>query len=645
MSIDLSQFGATPAGFRIPGPIGDLITQKAQQYGVDPDLANAVAHQESGGNPHARSPKGAIGVMQLMPHTAQGLGVDPTDPEQNIDGGIRFLKQLHDKYKGDVDKTLAAYNAGPGAVDTHGGVPPYKETQNYVQSIKANLPQTAPQQAQDSSIDLSEFGASPDLSEFGGTLEQQKQEPTVQQPQQENKPAAPAQDDTTTPKFLEHPWDYVNTPIYDLIKGKKGATRDAIESFMGADPVQFKKDHPYLNVGADLASSMSSPLSVGLIAGGPITEAIEGVPLLSKAVPAINATRRLANAGVGVEGAYHAAKGGLDIAEHGLNTQNALETGLGTIQGVLGGAGAMTDFRAPNAEEMTNSLAAATSPRPGVARNFLEDTPKALPYLRDAIEEGGTPKSLKELSGVLENAKSKAAADYQTYFSPMKDTVVDTAPIADRIESRISPYIEQRYPEIADQIRSQAAEYRANPNAAEPQGKSLFELDQIRKGLNGELTNFYKKNRLTQADALRDPEMASKVEEANAIRDLLYENLDPAAREANKSWGTLHMIQNAADTNADRLALASAKETGSGSNMIKDLLLTTVNPFHGGPLGSLYKVGKFGLGLLKGNSAKARTAVANTALRGLSRSIPSAISNNLLSDALKAGSNASLRRK
>jgi soluble lytic murein transglycosylase-like protein len=99
-----------------------------------------VARQESGFDPRAVSSAGAQGVMQLMPTTAQALGVkDPFDPAQSVAGGARLLKQLLTRYNGNTDLALAAYNAGPGAVDAHGGVPPFPETQQYVSRIKARL--------------------------------------------------------------------------------------------------------------------------------------------------------------------------------------------------------------------------------------------------------------------------------------------------------------------------------------------------------------------------------------------------------------------------------------------------------------------------------------------------------------------------
>ncbi|MGN0018614.1 MAG: lytic transglycosylase domain-containing protein [Candidatus Gastranaerophilaceae bacterium] len=116
-----------------------MIDKVAQKHGVDEKLVRALVRQESGFNPNATSHCGAQGLMQLMPATAKGLGVkDAYNPVQNVEGGVKYLKNLLNKYNGNVILALAAYNAGPGAVDKYDGVPPYKETQNYVKSILAN---------------------------------------------------------------------------------------------------------------------------------------------------------------------------------------------------------------------------------------------------------------------------------------------------------------------------------------------------------------------------------------------------------------------------------------------------------------------------------------------------------------------------
>lgn len=116
-------------------PLSLMVKAASDKYQLDPKLVSAVAEVESGGNQEAMSPAGAIGVMQLMPDTAASLGVNPYDKQQNIEGGAKYLRQMLDDFGGDVKKAIAAYNAGPNAVKKYGGVPPYPETQDYVDKV------------------------------------------------------------------------------------------------------------------------------------------------------------------------------------------------------------------------------------------------------------------------------------------------------------------------------------------------------------------------------------------------------------------------------------------------------------------------------------------------------------------------------
>lgn len=116
--------------------IDEIVETFSNKYGIDGDFIKAIIKQESGFNQNATSKKGAMGLMQLMPKTAESLGVlDAYNPTQNIEGGVKYLKSLLDKFDNNRELALAAYNAGPSAVKKYGGIPPYKETQNYVNSI------------------------------------------------------------------------------------------------------------------------------------------------------------------------------------------------------------------------------------------------------------------------------------------------------------------------------------------------------------------------------------------------------------------------------------------------------------------------------------------------------------------------------
>jgi soluble lytic murein transglycosylase-like protein len=132
----------TPPASTAPRAMAAAVEAAAERYGLAPELLDTVARRESGYRAGAVSRTGAIGVMQLMPATARALGVDPWDPVSNLNGGAAYLRAQLDRFGGRIDLALAAYNAGPAAVERHAGVPPYRETRAY---IAANLKRLAEQ--------------------------------------------------------------------------------------------------------------------------------------------------------------------------------------------------------------------------------------------------------------------------------------------------------------------------------------------------------------------------------------------------------------------------------------------------------------------------------------------------------------------
>ncbi|HBW47369.1 TPA: hypothetical protein DEF17_05500 [bacterium] len=123
-----------------PENIKPLIEAAAAKYNISPQVIESMARHESSFNPRAVSPKGAMGIMQIMPDTQNMLGVtDPFDPAQSIDGGAKYLRMMLDRFGGDMPKALAAYNAGPDSVSRYNGIPPYQETRNYVGKILSDI--------------------------------------------------------------------------------------------------------------------------------------------------------------------------------------------------------------------------------------------------------------------------------------------------------------------------------------------------------------------------------------------------------------------------------------------------------------------------------------------------------------------------
>lgn len=168
--------GSSAVPTTTPANLEAIFNRAANEYGIDIDLLKAVAKTESNFDPNATSAVGAMGIMQLMPSTASYLGVtNAYDPEENIMGGAKYLKQMLDKYNGNLSLSLAAYNAGPGNVDKYNGIPPFEETQNYVKKVLTCMgenPSTYTAQAtyfRDKNEDTAYITATPDTSRVTAT--------------------------------------------------------------------------------------------------------------------------------------------------------------------------------------------------------------------------------------------------------------------------------------------------------------------------------------------------------------------------------------------------------------------------------------------------------------------------------------------
>jgi len=167
-----SLMGARERAIRTPEAIRQVIGRTSSQFKVDPQLVDAVVRVESGYDPKALSPKGAQGLMQLIPATAARFGVEnPFDPAENVGGGVRYLSELLTEFKGSVPLTLAAYNAGEGAVERYGGIPPYAETRDYVRKVTELYPASSP------AGDITPPGATPGGSKLAGTVSRREPRP------------------------------------------------------------------------------------------------------------------------------------------------------------------------------------------------------------------------------------------------------------------------------------------------------------------------------------------------------------------------------------------------------------------------------------------------------------------------------------
>jgi hypothetical protein len=480
------------------------------------------------------------------------------------------------------------------------------------------------------------------------TAQPQQAQPTglpdgysIEQPQQESSglpegytvegassptPAAPEQKST-----IGKVWDFANTPILDHFSSQPNATQNFIENLVSKG--KFDTSAPTDNnglpikIGSSVAAGATSPLGLLLLAGGPLTESLEGLGTAGEvAAKGVQAVRAAGQAGIAYEGGKAVVKG--------LQDKDYTEAGLGALQASLGAYGSYGDISdlTQSGSVIDRAVIQAANPSLSQADRIAGSSTieKAMqnvrPFIQNAVDEAGgdAPKSLADLGKIIDAAKADAWSQYEKALEPFKDTPVDTTPVATDIQKAITPYMEQRYPEVADQIRQQAGQYSGSEavpattrpqtyteflkgrpfdpvkNAADwadeanrapvpvpaqdavPATKTLGELSEIKKGLGGETSAYQKKSMMAKGDVMNDPSnpMAGKIAELNSVRNLLYNNLDSLtgsnAGQLQRAYGTLKSLGDAIDKGQDKLDLNQAKGLGSAfSSFIKRELVRT----------------------------------------------------------------------
>ena len=371
--------------------IASKITDAANAAGVDPQFAVSTAHAESGLNHNVTSPKGAIGVMQLMPNTAKGLGVDPYNEDDNIKGGIAYQKQLLDMFGGNQQLAAAAYNAGPQAVIDHGGVPPYPETQAYVKKVTGTDPANSNEmpspdelrgQAKIQSV-TSDIPSPEDLRNTGKNLSPQPQPPAPQQTPGYQKAfgeASTALNKSGDPlggiggqfvnAFAANTLPITDATVISLSTGIQNFLHNKLgvgnntgynmkEAFNAARQAEadklssYSEAHPRVALAANIAGFAASPVTKALAVAAPakIASALPAALQAAKATPYIASLMGAGLTGAAAGAGQSASEGGdaRQIAKGAL-INGAVSAPFGPAGELLNGAGAA--FKTPVARAL-----------------------------------------------------------------------------------------------------------------------------------------------------------------------------------------------------------------------------------------------------------------------------------------------------
>lgn len=580
------------------GEVISKITNEATSQGLDPSFVLALAHQESGYNQNARSKAGAIGVMQLMPHTASDLGVDPTDVDQNIHGGVKYIKQLAQKYGGDPQKVAAAYNAGPGAVDKYGGVPPYAETQDYVKRVTGQPPET-PQgmqvipksDVQDPAAILRNIQAN--MAATSGPAMQQHQT-------DESQAQSPA---GASPDALADPGE--------ILKNVGAAA--------GPDPngEHVSSSRAKANEMAEAHSSvLDNPVAAG--AYGTASSALLGAgPMISGAEHAAGnlATNVLANMGVGHNTGMNSGdvyRAEMEAYQHKLDQQPVLaQVGEGVVGGLAGG---LEGGLVRGAENVGSSALKAVAPKLAskVVGTTAEGAERLAPTFLSKVAGGA---AVGAGYGATESA-SQGKDLGETALSSLGGAATGGA-LTGAFEGLVSPALSKAGEALAsgakrDSLASDAALEaisRANPNAAAdirarsaenpgmiagealPEGRDIL---QRAADANPESVSPVKAAVLDRAGG-QDTRLATAAEDATGIHPENAEleasrHIEEAAQSPQGSEGQAARMKAATDPGVvqQRISSALERETGIDPQTANASTEDLVNHMRQGPAKEAY---------------------------------------------------------
>jgi hypothetical protein len=530
-----------------PSDVASMVTAEAQKQGLDPDLALRVANQESGLNHGRVSPAGAIGVMQLMPNTAHDLGVDPSDMAQNIRGGVSYLKQQMDTFK-DPRLAAAAYNAGPGAVHKYNGVPPYPETQKYVDAVapggSASPPWMDYSQADDAQADQSPAASAPAQAAAPGP-HRVAVNPETNQPYNAAQQAAysglmdagkldpsAAPGSETFPRGLSDPKDTPNPG--DWFVGLNGKVQQAPGANYRRDAVEgFAK--PWVDFGHDAAQSERDALA----GKGSITDLPRTALALAAAIPA------------SITGAM---------------TRPAADA----VRQVL-----PTPYSAPQLS-MDGGKLSVVAPQPLHGAPALDATQGMLDTSLSGLRASPTglaasaPKTMTLEQVIAAKKAAYGAVDASGFKFPQADVQQLATDIAGHVAAKGGPSGAKLYP------ASNAMSDRVTALAQQPGGVPLTQLDELRSDIYGALVK------------PGDREAPIGVTMRQKIDDLINGASAPNIQEA-RDLNTRYMKMQAVTDRLDSAGLRSASTYSGGNygNAVRQSLRPLIDPTSGARIGNL----------------------------------------------------------